>query len=96
MNRNADPDLTEISREITELYVPEVQAVGRACTSVSLVRGRAHVDAMLTRTAVLDTRVGFDQRLLQRPAIVLRERFPRSWLLRDSKSIRRVPPVSRY
>ena len=28
MNRNADPDLTEISREITELYVPEVQTVG--------------------------------------------------------------------
>jgi hypothetical protein len=25
MNRNADPDLTEVSREITELYVPEVQ-----------------------------------------------------------------------
>lgn len=25
MNRNADPDLTEISRAITELYVPEVQ-----------------------------------------------------------------------
>ena len=80
MNRNADPDLTEISREITELYVPEVQTVG-CPPSASLVRDCVHVDATLTRAAVLDTLAGFDERLLQRPAIVLRERLPRSWLL---------------